>query len=247
MSYFYGIDGSYAGSFFNLNSSFNKTSGTMGITSLLSDYASIKSGSYRKLLNAYYEKNDSKEVVGSVSTSKDSAKKLAVVEESAEGLIESAEELSKGAAFKKVSSKDENGNAIDSYDSEKIYKDVKAFIDDYNDLMETTEDSNTSSIANNMKSIIRATESNEKLLEKIGITVDSDFLLHIDEEKFKKADMSIAKSLFSGTGSYSYNVGVKASMVEMNAKQEAAKSNTYTSGGTYSYNYNTGRIYDSLF
>lgn len=247
MSFFYGINSNYTNSLFFMNSSSNKTNSAFGMTSLLSDYSAIKSGSYKKLLNAYYDKVDKGEVSGSISTAGDSTKKLAGIKGSAEDLIKSTETLTKGAAFKKVSSKDEKGNVIESYDSEKIYKDVKAFVDNYNELMNVTEDSNTRTVANNMKSIINMTDANEKLLGKIGISIDSDFNLHIDEEKFKKSDMSAVKSMFSGQGSYGYQVGVKASMVDMNAKMEAAKSNTYTNGGTYTYNYNAGSMYNMFF
>ena len=85
--------------FSSLGSSSKSTnSGTLGIN--LSDYASIRSGSYSKLMKSYYklDSNDTKtsakdKTNTSTSTSKDSAKTLANIESAAEELTASAKEL----------------------------------------------------------------------------------------------------------------------------------------------------------
>lgn len=247
MSYFFGLDSNYAGSFFNTYSgtgySTNKTS---GMSTILSDYASIRNGSYKKLLRAYYQtENDSSSGNSSISTSKDTGKKLVSIDDSAEALEKSYKELSNGAVFQKVSSKDEQGNTKRSYDSDKIYKSVKSYVDKYNDLMEVTEESNTTSIAKGMTSLISRTDANEKLLNSVGISVNSDFSLSIDEKKFKESDMATVKALFSGVGSYAYQISADAAKVSMYAENELQKSNTYSGNGAYSYNYMAGSLYDS--
>ena len=52
------------------------------------------------------------------------------------------------------------------------------------------------------------------MLSKLGISVSgADFSLSIDKEKFMKANISDVKTMFSGVGSFAYQVGSKASRV----------------------------------
>lgn len=135
-----------------------------------------------------------------------------------------------------------------SYDTDKIYKAVKSFADDYNSMLDTAGKSSTNRIFRSAGSIKNETSYNEKALKEIGITVDEKTgRLSVDETTFKGADTEKVKSLFNGTGSYAYSVATKAAMTESYAKSEAAKSNTYTKNGTYNYNYNSGNIFMDMF
>ena len=69
--------------------------------------------------------------------------------------------------------------------------------------------------------------------------------MKIDKDAFEKADMNKVKTLFQGTGSYAYSIESKSSMVNMYAKNEASKSNTYGASGGYTYNYSTGELYNT--
>ena len=252
MATYFGINSNYAGTLFSSGST--NSSGN-SLYSLLSEYSSVKSGSYKKLLNAYYAKTEGtgsadKTENKSISTAKDDTKSLTSMKNSADSLKEAVAALSTSGSksvFTKESVTDEDGNTSQKYNTDNIYKAVKSFVDGYNDILDTTSKSNTSSIVSNVKSMITETMSNSDLLNKIGITVNSDSTLSIDEDTFKKSDMTTAKSLFGSTGSYGYQIGVKASMIGMNATSEANKSNTYNSYGSYNYNYTSGDLYNSLF
>ena len=65
-----------------------------------------------------------------------------------------------------------------------------------------------------------------------------------DEKAFLNSKMEDAKGLFVGTGTYAYQVTLKATMVANQAETEASKANTYTDTATYGNNYNTGSIFD---
>lgn len=251
MAIYYGIDSNYASSLFSSLNTGNKSNSTSDLTSLLSDYSSIRSGSYKKLLNAYYSESDgTTKNKASISTAEDSTKKLKSIKSAADELSNNVKELTatgSKSVFKKVDTKDENGNKVKDYDKDAIYKAVKSFVDDYNSLIEATDESNTKTIVSGTNSMISTTKANTSLLRDLGISVNSDFTLDIDEDTFKKADMAVAKSMFSGTGSYAYQISVKSAMVSMNATNEASKSNTYTSAGNYSYNYSAGDLYNSWF
>lgn len=255
MAFYYGINSNYASSLF---SSLNKSNDSYsGLTGFLQDYASIKNGSYGRLLNKYYSVSSDNSENGKVSstdkstaTSDDKVKTLKEIEKDTDALKESADVLIKSGSdsvFRKVSKTDEKGNVTREYDTDKIYGAVKDFVDDYNAVLDSTEESKASSIASNRRAMMNTTKANESLLSSVGITADEDGNLTIDEKKFKDSDMSTVKSLFNGTGSYAYQTSAKASMINYNAQTEQNKANTYTSTGAYSYNYSSGAFYDNLF
>lgn len=241
--------------FSSLGSSKSTGSGMFGIN--LSEYASIRSGSYGKLMRSYFSmdstkgtsksddstKNTIEDLATTTSTSKDSTKTLAAIESDAKELTDSAKALYT-RSNNKVFTKDSGG----SYDTDKIYKAVKRFADDYNSMLDTAGKSSTNRISRSVSSMKNETSYNEKPLKEIGITVDEKTgRLSVDETTFKSADTEKVKSLFNGTGSYAYSVATKAAMTESYAKSEAAKSNTYTKNGTYNYNYNSGNIFTDMF
>lgn len=241
--------------FSSLGSSKSTGSGLFGIN--LSEYASIRSGSYGKLMRSYFSmdstkgtsksddstKNTIEDLATSTSTSKDSTKTLAAIESDAKELTDSAKALYT-RSNNKVFTKDSGG----SYDTDKIYKAVKSFADDYNSMLDTAGRSSTNRISHSVSSMKNETSYNEKALKEIGITVDEKTgKLSVDETTFKSADTEKIKNLFNGTGSYAYSVATKAAMTESYAKSEAAKSNTYTKNGTYNYNYNSGNIFMDMF
>lgn len=241
--------------FSSLGSSKSTGSGLFGIN--LSEYASIRSGSYGKLMRSYFSmdstkgtsksddstKNTIEDLATTTSTSKDSTKTLAAIESDAKELTDSAKALYT-RSNNKVFTKDSGG----SYDTDKIYKAVKRFADDYNSMLDTAGKSSTNRISQSVSSMKNETSYNEKPLKEIGITVDEKTgRLSVDETTFKSADTEKIKNLFNGTGSYAYSVATKAAMTESYAKSEAAKSNTYTKDGTYNYNYNSGNIFTDMF
>lgn len=230
------------------NSSTNRSTSLLGGgTDMLGisyvDYATIRSGSYYKLLNAYYSEGKTSEQTGeilSTSTAKDDSKTLARIESAASEMKKASEALmtsGKKSVFEKVTTTD--------YDTDAIYKAVSAFVDDYNSLLDEAEESNTTSILRAARTMVNYSKVNENLLAKVGITIEEGNTLKIDEAAFKKADMGVVKSLFQARGSYGYQIDTQASLIESYAKTEAAKSNTYGKNGVYTYNYNTGELYNS--
>lgn len=220
---------------------------SLGNLNFLSDYASIKNGSYGKLMKAYFSQNTSKEVSSLAnktvdkrtnSTSVDTTKKLAKMQSTTDELKESADALL--ATGSKSVFKD---GAV----TEDAYKAVSAFVNDYNAVLSASDEVSSSSILTRTASLVKATESNEGLLAKVGITIGEDNSLSIDKDTFMKADVSTVKSLFNGSGSYAYRVSAQASLINFAADNEAAKANTYNFNGSYSNNYTQGSIFNSFF
>ena len=246
----------------NFTSSLFSSSDMLGINYM--DYASIKSGSYYKLLDAYYSLDKTSDSTKTSATDKtkdksdllttakttDSASKLAALEEKSEKLGDAADALTtvgNKSLFKTTTKTDENGKTTTVYDTDKIYQAVRDFADQYNSLYNSASTSKVKQISNAAASMVNYTASNEKLLSSMGVTIDEETKnLKIDEEAFKKTDMSKVKGLFNGSGSYAYQVSVKASMINYHAQHEASKANTYTKAGGYSNNYSSGSIWDSM-
>lgn len=220
----------------------NRSTGSVGGADILginySDYNTIKSGSYFKLMKAYYGNGLAEEASSLVSTSKDSAETIASIESNSDDLVDIAKEMypSNGKLFKA----DKNGE----YDMDEIASKVKSFAESYNHLIDSLGDSKSDRLASAGANLINYTNMNATALSKIGITIDSkDYSLKVDEEKLKSSKPSTVKSLFNGSGSFAYSVATKASMIKQNAEAEANKSNTYGKNGKYAKAYQSGSIY----
>ena len=200
----------------------NTYSGNLGIN--LADYASIKNGSYSKLMKSYYEmdeKKDAKET-NSKNDTDDTDATIKSIKGATKELKESAQALygSKG-----IFEKDANGE----YDMEAIYEKVNAFIEDYNSMIESVGSAETESIANAGANVVNATTNNMKMLVKLGISVSgSDFTLSIDKEDFMESNISDIKSMFSGVGSFAYQVGAKASRIYSMVEDKVSGIGTYS-------------------
>ena len=241
-------------------------SGAAGVagSNFLADYASIKNGSYAKLMKAYYGTNTSSAVKSAVKKSVDTNtnKKTALtseetkaynaVQSSTDALKESADKLMKTGtnsvfAQKDITTKDENGveSTVKGYDRNGIYSAVNSFVTNYNSVIQAVDKTDSDTIGRRTASMMNSTNSNLKSLLAIGISVNSDGTLSLDKDTFMEADMSTAKSLFNGTGSYGYTVSSQASMINYAADREVSKGSTYTTKGTYGTNLNSGSLYNS--
>ena len=202
-----------------------------GSTFSLSDYASIKNGSYGKLLKTYYANQDAEKI----SSSKDSVQKSTLMRTGADALKKSADALNNDELWekKKIKKKDEKTGEeteVEDYDWEAITKAVKSFVEDYNDVIEQAGESNSKEVLRNAVWMTGITESSENVLSKIGITVGKGNKMELDEDALKKADIGTLKIVFTGHNSFVNKVSMKASSISNVA---AWSSGTYKSNGKY--------------
>jgi len=204
-------------------SSSNTSSGVGSLSSSLGDYNLIRSGAYKKLQQAYYSKvandsnSDAETIKGSGTT--DSKANLSTLKSAAGKLKSSAQTLQKKDYSK----------------TEDALEDVKSFISDYNSTLNATKKLNSYSILQTGVWATEAMGASESTLEKLGITIGEDNTLSIDEEKFKSADVSALKALFSGSGSLADRISAKASSLELQSANQIAVNSgkgIYTSSGT---------------
>lgn len=197
----------------------------------LSDYASIKNGSYGKLLKSYYTNQDTDKM----SSGKDNVHKATLLKTGADALKKSAETLSDDSLWekKKITKKDKKtGETLETedYDWVSITKAVKSFIENYNDVVEKAGESSSKDVLRNAVWLTGITESNEKVLSKVGITIGKGNKMELDEEILKKADIGTLKTLFTGYNSFVDKVSTKAKSISNAA---ARSSGTYKSNGKY--------------
>ncbi|MCI8991574.1 MAG: hypothetical protein HFG80_02425 [Eubacterium sp.] len=222
--------------------------------SFLSDYSSIRNGSYYKLLKAYYSQdsdgsktsatrakisNNNKEAVAN----RTSIKKMNTTASDLKSKTYDLMRTGSKSLFKTKEVKQDDGTVKQEYDADAIYKGVKAFVDSYNAVIEQADKVDNSSVKRSTISMINTTASNEKRLAELGITVGSDYQLTINESAFKDADMSKAQYLFQGNGSYAARVSAHSSNI-MNYSVSALNSGgMYSSHGAYSSADLVGSLY----
>lgn len=250
MSNFFGM-----GSIFGSSSGYNWMS---NISSLTADYNSIRNGSYKKLLKAYYGQDSaSKSRVDDVVNKKTNAQDKELKEAKAEAtdLQESAAALtatgSKSLFTKKeITTKDENGKETKTmdYDRDAIEKAVTSFVNDYNDAVTAGSKVSSPNILRKTLQLTQMTNANKRLLSDVGIDVSSNNKLSVDKDTLKKADINKLKSLFEGRNSYAGSVSDKASQISQAAVTESSKSNSlYTNSGSYYSRQNNSSLFDSFF
>ena len=197
------------------------TDGLYGIN--LADYASIRNGSYSKLVKAYYATEDGDKKTNSKNDTDDTDQTLRSIKDSTEDLKESAQAL---YGSKSLFATDKNGE----YDMEAIYEKVNAFIEDYNAAIQSVGSAETDSIAKAGASMVNATNEYVDMFDKLGISISgSDFTLSIDKEKFMKSSIHNVKSMFSGVGSFAYQIGAKASRINTLVADKVSTSGYYKS------------------
>lgn len=231
--------------FSSMNNSSSTNSSGFGMSSILSDYASIKNGSYGKLLKAYYSEAASQSVKNSTekntasedtrTTNTQLRSEAASLQKAADKLLATGEDSLFVKKEKEVTNEDGTKKVEAEYDKDAIYNAVVGFAESYNSLLETAADSQNSRVLSTAANMTTATAANQKLLSKIGISIGADNKLTVDKESFMKADITTVKNVFGTTDSLAYRLDSGASRIEGYAKSDAAKiSGLYTQDAVYS-------------
>lgn len=204
----------------------------------LGDYSMIKSGVYKKLLTEYYktENDNSSDKESSVKPSDNKASaKLVEVKNDAKSLNDAAKKLSSRSLYR---TKGVETDGELKYDRESIEKAVKGYVSAYNEYIDSSAKSDSTSILSKTLSMVKTTANNSKLLKEAGITIGADNKLSVDNETLRSADISTLKSLFTGSGSYIDTIAGKASESYRMANSMAynnTHASSYTYKGSYSY------------
>ena len=224
-------------SFFGTSTSSTQST---SLSNMLGDYASIKNGSYGKLLKAYYKKQESD--YSSSDEAKEANTKLTKLKSYSSDLKSAAAAINDSSLFAEgdyqVTYKDGTKESS-KYNLDKIYEKAKDFVNSYNSAVKSgAANEDDASITKRTLSIISYTKNNSALLSELGITASTkegeEGQLSIDEDKFKKASVTTMKSLFTGSGSYAAVIENKANIVSSLAESQMSKVSSYNSNGSYS-------------
>lgn len=218
------------GTNFNVNTNWNasslfQSSSSSGMGNFLADYSSIKNGSYGKLLKSYYGmKSSGVDGSGTQTSGTASAKKHKnvldqILEERknpkiSEKAQKANSELTTGLSSltssvstlrnDKTYTDTENGQSA----SDKVVSAMKAYVKNYNNVVtaakSSTLDGKTAYVANMMSS----TTKNADKLAEIGVSINKNGTLTLDENKLKAADVSKVQDLFSKNDIMSYGSSV---------------------------------------
>lgn len=233
-----GINTNYTDIFTSMG--FGTTNATQSGFSL-TDYMSIKNGSYGKLLKAYYKKQDEEETE-EVKTEK---KQLSMLKSKADSLKNATLELMDEDLFEK---KKNEKTGEEEYDWEAITKNVKDFADKYNAVIESAGNSEDDGVLRYGVWLTNMTATNSRLLEKVGISIGENNKLSVDEDALKKANVGTLKILFTGANSFADNVVSKSSQLGKAAVNGAnAGGSAYNNTANYSNLTSSGYLYDQLF
>ena len=221
---------------FNFGAFFGGGSGSDPLGGLFSsfnfsDYNSIKSGSYKKLVQSYYgkDKTEAKNNKADKTTDKKTSKidykdttGLSKMKKESDALASSVEALDKADLWTLKDGK---------YDMDKIADAVKTFVNEYNDTVSQSSKVTNSDVSKQISNMESMTSIMSKNLSKIGITAGTDGKLTLNEETLKGANVKDIKSLFDGANTYASQIQKYAN----DASRAAVNgSSIYSANGTLS-------------
>ena len=228
--------------FTSLNSNLNN-SGLDSLYSVLTDYSSIKSGSYGKLMKAYYSLDASDEVTSLVK--KDTTKQESDSQTKAVANAQTKADALDTAVGKLYTSKEDSVWA--EGDMDEIYNAVSSYVTEYNATLKGAAEVEDSAVNNRALTLIDNTKMYEKDLAQIGITINKDDTLSIDKKTFLAAGADKVEEVFNGRGSYGHIQDAQVDLLKSAIDYKAVSSSTYNSSATYNMYGSSGNLFDSLF
>lgn len=228
--------------FWNLNSSgtlfgSGSGSGMNSLYSILSDRSAIKSGAYKRLLKSYYSTTqNSSTASGSTSSTSNMLDKILEEKKNptvSKDVQEANSNLQTGLSTLKSSvsvlrnektyTNTENGQSA----ADKVVSAVKDYVSDYNNVVTAAKGSTLSNKTAYVANMMSSTAANADKLSEIGIRVNSNGTLELNETKLKSADISKVQELFSPENVMSYG-----SMVASRLQFAGASSSTSTAASS---------------
>ena len=100
----------------------------------------------------------------------------------------------------------------------------------YNKMLDAAQSNYNSGVIANLAQILEKTARNKDELKQFGISVDAKGKLKIDEDTFKKSDMSRLQKFFNEYGS---SIATNVSLVNYYMTTQANAASGYTANGTY--------------
>lgn len=199
--------------------------------SALGDYALIQSGAYKKLLNAYYSKQNSS---GSAEGDKTEKINLSTAGSDASALSGSIGKLM--------------DIEVNEDNRETVKNQLKDAIDKYNSLIDSASNVDNVAVLRQALWMTEGTSAVASTLTASGITIGEGNKLVLDEAKFDKAGLYDIKTLVEGRNSYFSKLASRAELLDKASKiaiTGSGAASIYKPSGEYS-KLNAGNIIDEL-
>ncbi len=211
----------------------------------LADYASIKNGSYGKLMKAYYAESKAQSS-GTTATGKrsNSSNVLERILEEKKNPKVSKEaqkansELTAGLSTLKTSvsalqsdktfTDTENGKSA----ADKVTSALKAYVSDYNAVVTAAKDSTLTNKTAYVANMMSNTAANADKLAEIGITVRSNGTLMYDESKLSAEGIAKVQNLFSPKNITSYGSTITSRLQFAGATTSTSATDTADTSST---------------
>ena len=145
-------------------------------------------------------------------------------------LMADIEALTGTSLFSKIKTKNASGAEVEDYDVDGITSRTKNFVKNYNDLIGSARLLGNEGVASNLGNLLTKTKNSAGALKSIGIGVDKNGNLSLDEKKFKASDMSEVQKVLK---SYASSIETNASLVKYYASTNAGSKNAYNQNGSY--------------
>lgn len=235
----------------SLFSSIGSAAGNAASSNWLGDYAMIKSGSYGKLLKAYYAdaKSDSTGQSSSTTTTSKKSRSSNVLDKILEEkkypkvskeAQEANSKLTSGLSTLKTSvsalqnDKTYTDTANGQSAADKVVSAMKAYVSNYNDVVSAAKNSTLSNKTAYVANMMSATAANADKLAEIGITVNSNGTIDLNEAKLKEAGTSKVQELFSAKDIMSYGSTVASRLQFAGASSSTSATDSTGSSTTAS-------------
>lgn len=222
--------------------------GSLGNLNFISDYASIKNGSYGKLMKAYYGTAQSSSTSSSATASSENSSSKSRTSNVLERILEEKKnpkvsketqeanaKLTTGLSDLRTSisalrndstyTDTSNGNSA----ADKVVSAVKAYVSDYNNVVSAAKGSTLTNKTAYVANMMSSTAANADKLSEIGISVNSNGTIELDEGTLKKAGIDKVQQLFSAKDITSYGSTV-ASRIQFAGSASGTDATTDSTG-----------------
>lgn len=188
---------------------------TSGLAGMLGDYSSIRNGSYSKLMKKYYSSvvntgtstKSSSNVLDEILAERKNPKVSAEVS-TANSKLSSAVGSMKSAVSTLQSAGTYENTSGGADAASKTQAALKGYVSFYNAAIESSKKSSMNTVSSNLAAIMTASSENQEALQEVGITINSDGTLSLDEATLKSVDVSKVQELFSTDDALGYGAKV---------------------------------------
>lgn len=188
-------------------------------------------------------------------SNKDQVKTITALKNSSDRLVQATQNLMVSGreslfwGISIVSGDDDLKSVSKGQTKDAVYKQVSEFVNSYNGVLTSVAKSENTKVLSAVADMKRMTAVNEDCLAGVGVTIGMDHKLSISEQALKEAQIETLQKRFNDVAPYVNGIQTEASLINIYAKEDAAKtSGIYAQSARYNNAYSSsGYMFDDLF